>query len=189
VLLRRSPRVLPEPGVHDLAGLYDRHAVLVERWVRRLGGPACDVEDCVQEVFLIACRKLQGFTGDAKVTTWLFRVVRNVVRKQRRRARMRAWLAALMRRTEDGAGGGAAAGLAADAGESQGDVVRLYLALDRLPEAARTAVVLFDIEGLPGEEVARLLGCSTGALWVRLHRARARLADLLAMAEAGEKGP
>jgi RNA polymerase sigma-70 factor (ECF subfamily) len=57
--------------------------------------------------------------------------------------------------------------------------VRLYQALDQLPDGYRTALILYEIEGLSGEEVAELTGTSLGTVWVRLHRGRAKLLEVL----------
>src|SRR2546423_1814126 len=67
-----------------LAEVYRRHAADVARWAARLGGPLIDVDDVVQEVFVVVNRKLPHFRGDAKVTTWLFRITDHVVRNHRR---------------------------------------------------------------------------------------------------------
>ena len=48
-----------------------------------------------------------------------------------------------------------------------------YRLLDELPEDERTALILFEIEGLSGEQIASLTGHRVGTVWVRLHRARA----------------
>src|SRR5262249_14147909 len=68
-----------------VADLYRAHAQTVARWASRLGGPAIDVEDVVQEVFLVVQRRLDGFRGDAHVKTWLYRITANVVRWRRRK--------------------------------------------------------------------------------------------------------
>src|SRR5688500_14384663 len=72
--------------------LYDRHFDAVSRWVANLAGPSADVEDLTQEVFIIAFKRLDTFRGEAKLTTWLYRIAINVVRNHRRRARIRQWL-------------------------------------------------------------------------------------------------
>ena len=60
---------------------------------------------------------------------------------------------------------------------------RLYQALDRLPDVYRTALILYELEELPGEEVARLTGVPLGTVWVRLHRGRERLMQILSRGE------
>jgi DNA-directed RNA polymerase specialized sigma24 family protein len=52
-------------------------------------------------------------------------------------------------------------------------------ALDKLPNIYRTALILFKIEDLPGNEIAELVGIDVETLWVRLHRGRAKLLALM----------
>src|SRR3954452_10949688 len=68
-----------------VAGVYRTHATQVARWAARLGGPRIDVDDVVQEVFAVVSRKLDGFRGEAKLETWLFRITDRIVRNHRRR--------------------------------------------------------------------------------------------------------
>jgi RNA polymerase sigma-70 factor (ECF subfamily) len=70
--------------------VYRRHAVLVIRWASRLGGPALDVEDVVQDVFVRVQKDLHAFRGDAQMTTWLYQVTRNVVGHRIRKERFGA---------------------------------------------------------------------------------------------------
>jgi RNA polymerase sigma-70 factor (ECF subfamily) len=164
--------------------IYDRYAPQVERWVRRLAGPWLDAEDLLHDIFLIVMRRRHEFRGEAKITTWLFRITEQVVRWRRRKD---AW-----RRFLWGAHGQTVAQACAPVPTPVEEVerreahVRLYAALDRMPERYRTALVLFALEGLSGEEIAALTGTEANTVWVRLHRARAKLAALLA---AGEEPP
>jgi RNA polymerase sigma-70 factor (ECF subfamily) len=153
--------------------IYERYVADVNRWVRRLVGPRDDVEDLVHEVFLVAVRKRGSFRGDATVKTWLFRIAERVVRGRRRRERVRRWLFA--RHTDSLRGEGRNAVTPLEEIERCELTARLYAALDRLPEDYRTALILYEIEGLSGEQVAELVGVQMGTLWVRLHRGRARL--------------
>ncbi|HUB10163.1 MAG TPA: sigma-70 family RNA polymerase sigma factor [Myxococcales bacterium] len=149
--------------------VYRSHGADVARWAARLGGPRLELEDVVQEVFTQVHRHLGGFRGEAKLSTWLFRITENVVRRQRRRERWRAFWR--------GAPADAPAPEATPESELQRRQARALIrrALDRLSERQRTALVLFELEELPGEEVAERLGVTAANLWVILHRARAEL--------------
>lgn len=168
----------------EWGAVYRAHAVRVGRWAARLGGPMLDAEDIVQEVFLTVQRLLPGFRGDAEITTWLYRITANVVRHRRRKDRIRRWLG--------GDAGDVAGHIASARGGPVEDVERLddqrlvYRVLDALPEKYRTVLILFEIEGLPGEEVARLLDARTETVWVWLHRARAKFLDELTKIEKRE---
>jgi RNA polymerase sigma-70 factor (ECF subfamily) len=153
--------------------IYERHVADVDHWVRRLTGPREDVEDLVHEVFLIAVRRRGSFRGEASVKTWLFRIAHNVVRGRRRRERVRRWLFA--RHVENLPAERVAIVTPLEEIEQREQSARLYAALDRIPDDYRAALILYEIEGLSGEQVAELLGVPLGTIWVRLHRGRARL--------------
>src|SRR4051794_40725215 len=90
----RSPDHLAgaDPAGLDIALLYRAHERTVMRWAARLGGPEIDVEDVVQDVFLVAKRRLRSFDGAANVKTWLFRTTEKIVQAARRKGRFRRWL-------------------------------------------------------------------------------------------------
>jgi RNA polymerase sigma-70 factor (ECF subfamily) len=161
--------------------LYSRYVDDVARWVGQLVGPRADVEDLIHDVFVIAIPRWPEFRGDARPTTWLYRITLNVVRNHRRRLRLRRWLA-LDDQQEP---------IALDPGpEDQLIAVRrralVYRALDRLPERQRTILILFELDGRPGPEIAELLGMRIGAVWVALHRARQRFAaEAAALSKGG----
>jgi RNA polymerase sigma-70 factor (ECF subfamily) len=163
----------PEP----LSGLYEQYVSDVKRWARRLAGPNADLEDLVHDVFVIALRRRFSYRGEASVKTWLFRITHHVVRNRMRRGFIRRLL---WSRHQD-----ALVSLAPTPSTPQEEIerrerhVRLYDALDRLSDSYRTALILYEIEGLSGEEVAELTGISLATVWVRLHRGRAKLFELL----------
>jgi RNA polymerase sigma-70 factor, ECF subfamily len=146
----------------------------VERWVRRLAGPRADVEDLLHDVFVIALRKDVQWPPERDARTWLFRITHNVILTRRRNERVRRWLFARYQ-DQDEVSRQASPATPADEVERRDNERRLYAALDRLPDTYRTALILYELEGLSGEEIATLLGIQINALWVRLHRARARL--------------
>jgi RNA polymerase sigma-70 factor (ECF subfamily) len=156
--------------------MYERYAPDVERWVQRLAGPRADIEDLIHDVFVVALRRRAEFRGEASPRTWLFRITHHVVRNRRHRDFIRRLLFV---RHASALAASPAAGTALDEIERSEQCARLYAALDRLPDDYRTALVLYELEGLPGAEVAELVGVDVGTLWVRLHRARAKLLALL----------
>jgi RNA polymerase sigma-70 factor (ECF subfamily) len=166
-------RVVPADASISVEQIYRTHAIDVTRWVSRLAGPGVDLEDLVQEVFLRVQRYLPTYRGEALLTTWLFQIASNVVRHHRRRERWRS----LLGRSHDARDGTTREPeVSPDDQVAKSEARRLvYRALDRLKERYRTAIVLFEIEDLPGEKVAELLGITSANLWVLLHRARAEL--------------
>ena len=134
-----------------------------------------DREDLYQEMLLQVWRALPSFRGDAAERTWLTRIAFNValgaVRKRDARATVDA--PAAVDGLADGAPDPLAAADRSDARE------RLAAAVRRLPEVDRALVVL-SLEERPHAEIADVLGLSVSNVAVRLHRARQRLAALLA---------
>lgn len=153
---------------------------------RRIVGSDEDARDVVQEGFLNAFRSLKQFHGDARLSTWLHRiVVNNALMKLRTRRRkpeesieplLPAFLA-------DGhyAEKFSAWGEQADSALSRSETQALVRQrIDELPESFRTVLLLRDIEGLDTGETARVLETTPNAVKIRLHRARAALRTLLA---------
>jgi RNA polymerase sigma-70 factor (ECF subfamily) len=165
----------------ELETVYRVYGPLVERWVCRLGGPSSDLEDLVQEVFIKVDRLLPGFRGEAKLTTWLYRITENVVGHARRKQRFRRWLigssenvaATLEKKPELGL----FAPSPAEDLEQRETAALVYRVLDGLPDKYRTLLILFELEGLSGEELCELTGLKRSTLWVRLHRAREKFVE------------
>jgi RNA polymerase sigma-70 factor (ECF subfamily) len=158
------------PEALDLASIYRAYAADVSRWARRLRGPQHEIDDVLHEVFLVVQRRLPEFRGEARIGTWLYAITVRVVQEHRRRERWRKWL----RLDRVFAGEPAAPATPLEAVEQRRATEITYRLLESLPEAERSALILFELEGLSGEEIAAVTGEAVGTIWVRLHRARAR---------------
>ena len=176
----------PEVG-ESIEQIYDRYAPQVERWARRLAGPRFDAEDMLHDIFLVVLRRRHEFRGEAKISTWLFRITQQVVRWRRRNDALRRLLWG--QHSQPLAEARASVPTPVEELERREKSLQLYAALDRLPEKYRTTLVLFALEGLSGDEIATLLGTDANTVWVRLHRARAKLADLLVEDVEGREAP
>ena len=174
--LAATPAACVQERLSDtLDELYETYEPSVERWVRRLAGPGAEVEDLVHDVFLVALRRRHEFRGDAKISTWLFRITELIVRKRRFRRHLRGFLNLVFRDNTTALAPASPTPL--EELERRQRCALLYAALDRLPEKYRTPVIMFDIDGRSAAEVGSLLGIKPNAVWVRVHRARARLLD------------
>ena len=185
--LPRSDHDVPAGGVPvalDLDEIYRSHARTVARWVSHLGGPNADVDDLVHEIFLVADRRLPAFRGDAKLTTWLYRITERVVRGRRRNDRIRRWLGRERRADLERALSSTHLS-PIEALERRRAVESVYRILDRLPDRYREVLVLFELEGASGEEIAALTGRKLATVWVHLHRARVRFLEEM-NSETGE---
>jgi len=170
-----TPDVDAAEGAVDVAVLYRAHERTVMRWAARLGGPDIDVEDVVQDVFLVAKRRLASFEGPGSVKTWLFRTTEKIVLAARRKGRLRRWLS---RSSEAAAAAmGAPRPTPGEALERDREVRDVYRVLDRLPERQRRVLVLFELEGMSTQEIADLVGARVATVRVWLFRARARFLE------------
>jgi RNA polymerase sigma-70 factor (ECF subfamily) len=143
-----------------------------------------DARDAVQDAFLQAFRALPGFSGEARLSTWLHRIVVNacLTKLRTRRRKPEEPIETLLPAFEDGHHAEYVAEwrAGADALLARRETRESVRAcIDRLPESYRTVLLLRDIEELDTEEAARALDVSTGVVKVRLHRARQALRTLL----------
>jgi RNA polymerase sigma-70 factor (ECF subfamily) len=144
-----------------------------------------DARDAVQEAFLQAFRGIGSFAGDARLSTWLHRIVVNAcLMKLRTRSRKPEHPIEdlLPRFHEDGHRidpGPAWRTDGPDPIESRELRTLVRASIDRLPEIHRNVLLLRDIEGFSTEETARMLDVKADTVKVRLHRARQALRTLL----------
>lgn len=159
-----------EPGRLDVAQVFKKHRRQIERWASRLGGPLVDSDDVVQDVLMVVHRRLPELRADAALTSWLYKITENVATKRRQRERLRRWLRGMPRDYTDEI---AAPGPSAiDEMERREAALEIYAALDRLDERYRSVVILFEIEGFSGDEIAALTGRPLATVWIHLYRGR-----------------
>jgi RNA polymerase sigma-70 factor (ECF subfamily) len=155
------------------AALVREHQDEVYTLARRLVGDHHLASDVAQEALIRAWRALPTFRGDARLSTWLYRITVNTAWTHKAQARRHQGVS-----IEDHLE--LAAPLGPDHPEVAGEIIelrgRLRFALDRLPYSQREVIVLKDIYGWSHGEIAESMGISVTAAKVRLHRARARLA-------------
>jgi RNA polymerase sigma-70 factor, ECF subfamily len=163
----------------DFDYLYATRAAQVAAWARRLGGPTIDVDDIVQEVFLVVHRRLPRLRQLKQLTGWLFRLTENMVRHQ---IRTRRW----SKREETNCELPADRPSPHQSLESREAEARLYRCLEKLRDRYRVPLILFEIEGLPASRIAELLGISVPAVWTRVRRGRQQLLCRLQNLDAEE---
>ena len=137
-----------------------------------LTGRRADAEDAAQETFLAVHRALPDFRGEARLTSWVYRIAVRAAIQARARRRDHAEVD-----PETPAPGGPQATDAALA--ARHEARRVQAALGLLPAEQGAVLALFAVEGLSHREVAEVLGVPEGTVWSRLHGARRRLAELL----------
>ncbi|HUK83312.1 MAG TPA: sigma-70 family RNA polymerase sigma factor [Verrucomicrobiae bacterium] len=165
--------------------LIERHQRAVINVIYRAIGDAWEAEDLAQRVFIQVFRSAGRYKPTAKFTTWLFTITHNaILNERRRRARHAAESLEAMARPDDSDEAGVhlpdtrAADPAREAAERELQQ-RIQQAIEQLPEAQRTAVILCRFEGLAYEEIAQVLDCSVSAVKSLLHRARQTLKEQL----------
>lgn len=146
--------------------LYRRHRGRIYGLLWRLaGGDAALAEDLLQEAFVRAWQKLGSFRGESRFGTWLHRLAANVALSDRRLRLKRVEREAVL----DEAAERTAVG---ERDVRAGHQMDLERAIAKLPERARTVLVLYDIEGYSHAEIAELTDMAVGSSKAQLHRAR-----------------
>ena len=155
--------------------LLNRHGEMLARLVGRLTAWHADREDILQEVLLSVWQKAGTYRGDGSLEGWLKRIAVNRCQNHFRAAnslkRMIERFALL--KNPNPANDSTYPGL----GDEPDD--ELQRALQRLPKVDRTALVLFYLEEMPGDEVAEILKVNPSTFHVRLHRSRKKLKRLI----------
>jgi RNA polymerase sigma-70 factor (ECF subfamily) len=142
-----------------------------------------DVQDAAQETFIRAYHALPAFRPEAQFSTWLIRIAinqsLNLLRSRKRRTWMKPF-SQLVRRDEQTATTQSSHLTPLRELEDAERDRLVWAALDALPAEQRTAVILHRFQGLKYQEIAAATGSSVAAVEARIHRAKHKLATLLA---------
>ena len=157
---------------------------------RMTRGNAAEAEDLTQESFLQLFRKIGTFRGESAFSTWLHRLAFNIVLMRLRKRNYQA--VSLDEMLEPGE---KTAGLQKHIAQRDlqlcGTVDRMDLerAIEQLPQGYKTVFILHDVQGYEHNEIAAMQGCSLGNSKSQLHKARARLRQLLRTATLKKQRP
>ncbi len=158
------------PPYPDASAVYAEHAEFVWKGLFRLGVRDSDLEDMVQEVFMVVHRRLSSFDGSARMTTWLFGIAMRVASTYHRRAHRRRERVTDFDNESLMAPPDASPEQVAAEQEARASLDRI---LGDMDIEKRATFVMFEIEGLPCQEIAALTGVPVGTVYSRLHGARA----------------
>ena len=161
--------------------LVERHQNAVVGTVAKMLGNASEAEDIAQQVFLRVWRHAKRYRPDAKFTTYLFTITRNLVFNESRRKKRRNEVSADEREENSHVLIPADPNRQPDSELLQEELRQAVdKAIASLPEPQRMAVVLRRYEQMPYEEIARVLDVSVSAVKSLLFRARTALREALA---------
>lgn len=156
--------------------LYRDHSGRLYNLAYRMSGAAADAEDLVQEMFLLAHRKLASFKGESSIGTWLYRLGVNLCVDHLRSSQHRKGRAT--ESLDDDRDRGARLP-ASPTNEMTLTRLALERAIAELPASYRSAFVLHDIEGFAHGEVGEILGIAEGTSKSLVHKARMKLRQYL----------
>jgi RNA polymerase sigma-70 factor (ECF subfamily) len=167
----------------SFAEIFQTYSAFVWRVLLRLGVPESDVEDVAQEVFLGVHRNLERFEGRCSLRTWVYGICHRRAVDFRRRAHTRYEVA-----TDEPPDAGS------EADQEQGlDLTAARESLNRVLESLdddkRAVFVLFEIEQVPMEEVAQIVGCPLQTAYSRLYAARRKVDAAAARIRAQRRTP
>jgi RNA polymerase sigma-70 factor (ECF subfamily) len=177
-LVERTPTEAATPV--DFDAVYREHFKMVWRVLRRFGVPERDLPDAAQDVFVVVHRKLGEFDFRSKTSTWLYAICLRVASDRRRRAPNRH--EALGERSDETD----APRVRPEPAELAEQRELLRQALDDMPVEQRVVFVLFELEGMTGEEISRTVEAPLATVHSRLRLSRETFRRVVGRARARE---
>jgi RNA polymerase sigma-70 factor (ECF subfamily) len=157
--------------VDALGELYDRHQAAVRRFATRMTQSSDDGDDLVHATFLAAMKTAGRFDPARSCRTWLLGITARLV--QRERSTFARWTRLLVGfRAPEPA-------WSRDPESAFGERQGLERGLSRLSAAKRSVLLMAEVEGMSGDEIAAALAIPVGTVWTRLHHARRELLTAL----------
>jgi RNA polymerase sigma-70 factor, ECF subfamily len=156
------------------AALFNQHKRRVYSLCLHMSKDVTQAEDLTQDAFIRVYRKLSTFRGEARFSTWLYRIAVNTVLANFRKSRSEVLtfdrdiqVDSSFKRQEAGRGDSQLLGAV--------DRITLLRAIEELPPGCRMVFILHDVEGYEHHEVAEMLECSIGNSKAQLHNARLKI--------------
>ena len=154
------------------------------RYMERMVGKD-EAEDVTQEVFVKVDKGLEGFKGESRLSTWIYRIATNAARDRLQsrsfredRGKVRLAEPDDEEQVEEGSVCPEEKSLTAEREAIRNEMnecIREFV--DKLPENYRTVIILSELKDLKNQDIADVLGISLDTVKIRLHRARARMKE------------
>ena len=161
---------------HLFGELIDRYSGLVAGSIASQGVASADVEDLAQLTFVNVFKGIHGFRGDAKLSSWIYRIAVNIARQHLKKAALRPGVDSMEQQLEIGR-------QPVDSREtSESSLLRsraLGLALDQLPENQRSALALYYFEELSYEEISEAMAQNINTVRTHIRRGKLKLAEIM----------
>jgi RNA polymerase sigma-70 factor, ECF subfamily len=161
----------------ELGHLYAAHSHRILGLLVRLGVAPRDAEDALHDTFVVAWRRLGTLRDPAAIVAWLNGIAIRIAAASRRRAWMRRFVGL------DAADEPTESTTPASVMETRRARQVVDAALDGINDRKRTVFILFELQGMTGQEIAQAVGCPLKTVWTRLFHARR---EFLARVEAIE---
>lgn len=161
------------------ADMFREYGGFVCRSLRHLGVQERDLDDMLQEVFVVVCQRLDSYEEQGRARAWLYSICTRLVRAQRRK---------LGRRKESDQPSEEISNPTQFEHIQDREALQLGQGLlQKLPVDQREVFVLYEVEDMPMSEIAQALSCPLQTAYSRLYKARKRiLAEVGALAAKGE---
>ena len=171
-------------GRLDVTAIHVAHADFVWSTLQRFGVRDADLEDALQEVFIVVHRRLDSYDGVSKVTTWLYGIAMRVAAAFRRRAHVRR--EKVMDEVPEGLHEDEQSLSPEELTSRKQARATLDAILDSMDLDRRAVFVMFEVEELSCDEIAVIVGVPTGTVYSRLHKARKEFATLVEREKASQ---
>jgi RNA polymerase sigma-70 factor, ECF subfamily len=173
-LVQRAQQGDPEA----FSWLYNAHRNKVYSLCLRMTSNTAEAEDLTQDAFLQVFRKMSTFRGDSALSTWLYRIAVNTVLMHFRKKGLKH-VSLDEPSSPDVQAPKREYGIVDGRLSGSIDRIAINRAMRKLPVGYRTIFVLHEMKGYEHHEIARLLRCSVGNSKSQLHKAKAKLRELL----------
>jgi len=170
---------------YNFQQIHEAYRAKITRYLTKLAGEEA-AEDLCQEVFVKVDKGLKDFRAEANISTWIYRIATNTYHDHVRGRAFKQQKKEQLCPTEDMETlGGETLGIAAQSQIAEQGVIREEMIacirgyMDQLPENYRVVLLLSEDEGFKDREIAEILKIRLENVKIRLHRAKARLKELL----------